>query len=307
LDEVRVEKLNALGFDWSPKDDDWNTAYQALKRFKKEHGHCLVPRSYKDENKLSAWVSFQRVKKRKGWLRPEQQKLLDLLGFIWNAGKTITEKSTKTWEESFAELLRFKEINGHSNVPRSYAESEALALWVSNQRAKKKRGTLFPERENRLNSISFLWSPREVDDSAFWNQNYILLQEFQKIHGHCDVPTAYPKNPSFGFWVSNQRSLKRKGKMPLEIEEKLNAIGFIWDVLEKEWNDCFAALLKYKERYGHCNIPLSFAENPLLGRWIGRQRLAKKKGKLSPEREQLLNGIGFVWLKNPGGFKKQSK
>jgi hypothetical protein len=94
--------------------------------------------------------------------------------------------------------------------------------------------------------------------------------------------------------------------MPLEIEKKLDAAGFIWDVLEKEWNACFAALVTFKEKHGNCDVPLSFKENPLLGRWIGRQRLAMKKGKLSPEREQLLNGIGFLWLKKPGGSKKNT-
>jgi len=307
INQSKILKLDSIGFEWSPKDTDWDESYKALKLFKNKYGHCLVPRSYKDENKLSAWVSFQRVKKRKGWLRPEQQKLLDQLGFVWNAGKTKTEKSSKTWEESFAELIRFKEIHGHCNVPRSYSESEALALWVSNQRAKKKRGVLLAEREKSLDTIGFSWNHKEEENSAFWNQNYALLQDFKMVQGHCDVPAAYPKNPSFGFWVMNQRNLKRKGQMPLEIEEKLNAIEFIWDVLEKEWNDCFSALLKYKEEHGHCDVPVSFKENPLLGRWIGRQRLAKKKGKLSPEREQLLNGIGFVWIKKPGGSKKHRK
>jgi hypothetical protein len=35
--------------------------YQRLVKYKKEHGHCLVPRRYERDPKLSTWVETQRV------------------------------------------------------------------------------------------------------------------------------------------------------------------------------------------------------------------------------------------------------
>lgn len=35
--------------------------YQRLVQYKREHGHCLVPRKYDADPKLSTWVETQRV------------------------------------------------------------------------------------------------------------------------------------------------------------------------------------------------------------------------------------------------------
>jgi superfamily II DNA or RNA helicase len=152
--------LNKIGFNWGTNLPSWESRFSDLSKFKTKHGHCNVPRSCNEFPTLGSWIAVQRVKRRKGLLSESQIKVLDELGFIWNAGKTKTEKSTKTWEESFAELIRFKEMHGHCNVPRSYTASDSLALWVSNQRAKKKRGVLLSEREKRLHSIGFEWKLR---------------------------------------------------------------------------------------------------------------------------------------------------
>jgi len=152
--------LNRIGFNWGTNFSSWESRCSDLRKFKTEHSHCNVPRDHKEFPTLGSWIAVQRVKRRKGLLSESQIKALDELGFIWNAGKTKTEKSTKTWEESFTELIRFKESFGHCNVPRSYTASSSLALWVSNQRAKKKRGVLLSEREKPLNSIGFEWKLR---------------------------------------------------------------------------------------------------------------------------------------------------
>lgn len=45
--------------------------------------------------------------------------------------------------------------------------------------------------------------------SAKWLENYKLLQEFKRKHGHCRVPRRYAENSHFGTWVANQRAQYR--------------------------------------------------------------------------------------------------
>lgn len=54
-------------------------------------------------------------------------------------------------------------------------------------------------------------------------------------------------------------------------------------------------LKRYKERFGHCNVPDRWDENPQLGVWVVNQRMCKKRGRLSPERTERLVSLGFEW------------
>ena len=77
----------------------------------------------------------------------------------------------------------------------------------------------------------------------------------------------------------------------------LDDIGFVWDVIDFQWNEGFKYLKEYQEKYGNCLVPTSYKtdkENFLLGRWIGRQR--SNKINLSKERISRLESInGWKW------------
>lgn len=70
--------------------------------------------------------------------------------------KNIERKITYNWNESFESLLKFKEINGHLNVPKS-DEYSRLYSWISLQRTLYKKNILNEEFISKLNSIGFIW------------------------------------------------------------------------------------------------------------------------------------------------------
>ena len=59
-----------------------------------------------------------------------------------------------------------------------------------------------------------------------------------------------------------------------------------------------AELVAYKAIHGHTNVSKNDNENKKLGKWVNTQRNAKTKDKLSEERVNKLNEIGFVWVIN---------
>mmetsp|Transcript_4547 Transcript_4547/g.12708 ORF Transcript_4547/g.12708 Transcript_4547/m.12708 type:complete len:121 (-) Transcript_4547:1344-1706(-) len=67
------------------------------------------------------WVAMQRHKYKltkggkKYGLPPEHEQKLSDLGFVWQVIKTPNRSGeTKSWQERFEDLLKFKEINGHT-------------------------------------------------------------------------------------------------------------------------------------------------------------------------------------------------
>ena len=67
------------------------------------------------------------------------------------------------------------------------------------------------------------------------------------------------------------------------------------------WETQFNELVQYKAKHGDCNVPRKQGQ---FGRWVDKQRFNYKKGKLSQDRINRLNGIGFDWTPGRGGSRK---
>jgi len=61
------------------------------------------------------------------------------------------------------------------------------------------------------------------------------------------------------------------------------------------WQRMLSALIRFKEHYGHCRVPSAWRKNRKLAGWVSKQRSEKREGKLSADRMQQLDAIGFVW------------
>ncbi len=124
----------------------------------------------------------------------------------------------------------------------------------------------------------------------FW---YGLLMRFKSREGHCSVPNLHIEGTfKLGRWVEHQRTTK--DTMPAERQQRLDAIGFVWDPLEGAWEEGFAALTTFKAREGHCNVLKLHIEGTFkLGQWGGVQR--QRKDTMPVERKHRLDAIGFIW------------
>ncbi|MDC3080654.1 helicase associated domain-containing protein [Rhodospirillaceae bacterium] len=96
---------------------------------------------------------------------------------------------------------------------------------------------------------------------------------------------------NLGRWVSKQRS--KKNQLGLEQIARLDALGFIWDVLTEQWEQGFAALEAYKNEFGNCFVPATARYAGIkLGVWVANQRT---QSQLSEERIIRLDALGFSW------------
>ena len=201
------------------------------------------------------------------------------------------EDRLASWEAMYEKLLEFKKNFGHCNVPDRWPEDTQLGGWVGKQRTKRNRGLLSDSRIERLHKIGFIWDAL----AANWEEMFESLLEFKKKNGHCNIPSRWPENPKLSRWVFTQREFWKNGKLSEDRIKRLEAAGFEWNILETNWNELFAALLKYKEENGHCKVPRAWPENPDLSSWVSTQRESYRKGLLSPDRIERLEHNGFIW------------
>jgi hypothetical protein len=215
-------RLAALEFDWSPaRTQWWETRFAELAAFKKQFGHCRVPKQLPPNPALGDWVSTQRTQRAK--LSPSRRRRLKALGFEWQL-KPMSP--AKTWEERFQELTDFHKRFGHCDVPGTWPENQPLSEWVKRQRGRDQT-KLTSQLRRRLDELGFCWALRESD----WEQRFSELRFFWLKHGHCDVPRKWSENPSLHGWILRQRY--RKHTLSPERIRKLDELSFRWPTPEE--------------------------------------------------------------------------
>jgi Helicase associated domain len=131
------------------------------------------------------------------------------------------------------------------------------------------------------------------DLNSVWDKMFTELCKFKKENKHCNVPKKYPENQKLSSWVGKQRMQYGHGKLSTIRIEKLNQVGFIWNTLHSLWEELFIELCEFKQKNGHCSVPKGHEKT--LSNWISVQRNMFKKNKLSNERIERLEELGFVW------------
>jgi superfamily II DNA or RNA helicase len=265
LSSDRIARLDALGVAWDVRKTAWEAMFQALVAFKAQHGNCWVPQIYPESPRLLKWMNIQRSRKRRGSLSQDRVDLLTKAGFPWDPHDSF-------WEEMFQSLVRFKAQHGHCKVPRHYPESPQLSTWVQTQRTLKERGKLSGEDIGRLEELGFVWQPHRT----IWQQRLEQLAEFKVAYGHCNVPAVYPDNPPLGRWLDQQRQARKGGTLSEGRLAQLEALGVAWEPLDDFWEQRLQDLETFKAHHGHCNVPVGYPENPLLGTWLNNQRGLKR-------------------------------
>jgi hypothetical protein len=143
---------------WDVREAQWQEGYEYLVKYSRREGHARVPVSHEEEGfALGRWVFGQRQAYGKGSLAETRADKLDALaGWVWNARDAH-------WEESFEQLVRFVEREGHARVPRSYRQDGfRLGGWVKGQRDAYRSGRLTAERRNRLEALpGWVWDGRD--------------------------------------------------------------------------------------------------------------------------------------------------
>lgn len=216
----------------------WDSYFMAAKEYYDVHGDLRIKKSYVTNTGLSVglWLQTQRrvrLGRVVGNLSVEQIARLDSIGMEWEDG------SQRKWNQGYQALKNYCNTYGNANVPARYRTEDGYALgkWVSNLRAKWKRGEyegsdyadckgkrLTMEQMKQLNKLGMIWEPRQDR----WMKYYQAAEKYYKKHGNLNVPHEYVNEDglSLGYWIDNQR---RNGSGSSNRTDMLNQIGIIWE------------------------------------------------------------------------------
>lgn len=294
MHEDHRRRFEAAGFEWEPKPIDlhWEARCQELVEFHRQHGHCRPPHKAPWQ-KLAEWILRVRQRHALGQLSAERVQHLQALGFDWTSSGPNWHTLDAAWDRQLAALAAFKERFGHTILPEHWPENQPLATWLRHQRHLGQNHQLRADRRRKLEQLGFDFDATEFD--AAWERRFGELTAFHHQHGHSRVLPSHQLH-SLNLWVMAQRACRRNGKLPPERIQRLDALGFVWDVsaLRDPWEEQFARLEEFHHQHGHCRPP----HRPpwqQLGEWAHRVRQRHTRGQLNPDRVRRLEALGFEW------------
>lgn len=242
LSSDRILKLNTINFPWvsngkefinpvNQRDDsDWLKMFDQLFSFIIKHNHTVIPRGDAETKSLALWLMKQRKSYRDGKLSNEQIEKFKRI----NVDLTYNKKQSfeNIWIGHYENLVKFKEMNGHCNPSSTKPNEKSLGTWVLFQRMNRKKNILESFKIDLLDKINFIWDTEMFNKNLtqndnIWLKKYAKLLEFQKIHNSTIVPQL---NNEIGRWVNEQRVNFKRDKLSEFRIEKLNDIGFVWDM-----------------------------------------------------------------------------
>uniref|UniRef100_A0A7S4RRI5 Helicase-associated domain-containing protein n=1 Tax=Ditylum brightwellii TaxID=49249 RepID=A0A7S4RRI5_9STRA len=106
------------------------------------------------------------------------------------------------------------------------------------------------------------------------------LCAFNAQSGHCCVSQNDVQNTSLAAWIRQQRVSYKENTLISNHTQKLNSIGFIWDLCGHSWNEKFDQLCAFKAQSGHCCVSQNDVQNTSLAAWIKQQRVSYKENTL---------------------------
>jgi type I site-specific restriction endonuclease len=130
LNNMQIEKLNKINFNWNASNDNWEDMYNLCLQFRNENGDInLIGRNiiYNDVN-LGRWFSAQKTKYKKGILLKERALKLKEFGIDLDVNE-------ERWINMFNKLIEFKKANNTTLVSREYVTKDGYKLgnWVGTQ------------------------------------------------------------------------------------------------------------------------------------------------------------------------------
>lgn len=212
---------------------------------------------------------------------------------------------SQSWKNALSALRTWVELHGEvSNIPAgTEVAGVALSHWVHARRFEHRRGRLDPEQVTQLQELpGWSWG---ASQQQRWESAYKALCTFSAQHGTAAVPAGHVLDDiHLGRWVSQQRIARRRGDLSQDHVVRLEKLpGWSWGTSQQQqWESAFDVLRTVATQDGTADVPGDFALDGLqLGRWVGQQRAAHRRGELSTQRVGALEALpGWFWTARRG-------
>ena len=247
LTDEQIKKLDSIGMDWMDRVDRiWENGFIEAKNYSEEYGNLSVPKNYRSETDfpLGIWIQRQRSLYKSNKISEDRIKRLRDIGMNWNPDN---------WESRFSLVKQYYEEHGNINISqKEVIQGVWLGKWIVSQKKAMQEGKLTNDQLDMLKTLPMEEVGRK--DNLWWSM-YEEAKKYYLKFGNLNIPMDYltSNGKKLSDWIIRQRRNYKLGKMSLEHKEKLDDIGFVWDIKGNINNN-----------YGHTEVGNLFMHRDLL-------------------------------------------
>lgn len=230
LTDDQIKKLDSIGMDWMDRVDRiWENGFLEAKNYSEEYGNLSVPKNYRSNTDfpLGIWIQRQRSLYKNNKISEDRIKRLTGIGMNWNPDN---------WESHFDLVKQYYEEHGNINISqKEVIQGVWLGKWIISQKKAMEEGKLTHKQIEKLKTLPMEEVGRK--DNRWWSM-YEEAKKYYEEFGNLNIPVNYltSNGKKLSDWIIRQRRNYKLGKMPSEHKEKLDEIGFIWD-LANTWKN----------------------------------------------------------------------
>ncbi|MDO4269548.1 MAG: Helicase associated domain protein [Eubacteriales bacterium] len=325
--DSRLEEFDMLlgKFDHMfERNGRWTYLFSTLQDYVQQYGVYPKHREYYRGIAIGGWLTHQIRFLESGILPVERASALAQLPG-WedylvvrptNRGTQIRER--RRWFASLARLKNYLQEHDGQYPDANAGKDLVIYYWCHYYGRRYQRNAIPQEMKAALDELpgwaDYIEKKRRIQRHTLRGhtppQSLLavaeMLTKYTAEHNGQNPPqNTVIDGVRLGKRIDRYRQAKKKGKLPLESQQILEAAGIIWVLRQKAKPrsfDCYyEELCRYKAREGHLLVPQSYI-NPetqcKLGLFVHRMRLARK-GKhgyyITPEQIQKLDALGMVW------------
>lgn len=230
LTDDQIKKLDSIGMDWMDRVDRiWENGFLEAKNYSEEYGNLSVPKNYRSNTDfpLGIWIQRQRSLYKNNKISEDRIKRLTGIGMNWNPDN---------WESRFDLVKQYYEEHGNINISqKEVIQGVWLGKWIISQKKAMEEGKLTHKQIEKLKTLPMEEVGRK--DNCWWSM-YEEAKKYYEEFGNLNIPVNYltSNGKKLSDWIIRQRRNYKLGKMSSEHKEKLDEIGFIWD-LDNTWKN----------------------------------------------------------------------
>ena len=313
LGQNLIDILENIGKQYLP--NTWEESYLLAQKYYLTYGNLNISRKFKTEDgksfdeygyPLGMWLVTQKKLYAQGALADEQIRKLENIKVVW--------KTTKSWNESFELAKEYKLKHGNLNISYNFKTIDGftyndngyvLGTWLVNQRRRYRNGRLAKYQIRKLEGLGIVWNVLRT-----FEESYQIVLDYYNRHKTINLPNDFCLEDGYnlGRFIYTQKQLKKNGKLSEERISLFNKLGIDWTIKEVKknpsWDEMFMLAKNYYNKYNNLEVPRTFitkdgitedSDGYNLGRWVSRQRVSHKNGKLTQEQIKLMESIGMKW------------
>lgn len=337
LDAEKFKKLKSIGLDFdtdflSFTEQEWEKKFEAVKELYNNTGSFFISSTDIDNRPLLSWLRYQKKLEKEGKLDEEKRKRLLELGYSFThtyrgKGNNSKPRNEEQWLQKLADLKEYSEKNGTFLIPKSNEEYSHLIPWLQYQKKLWREDNLSSDREAKLLGIGFPFeesyrgktlssigrsSEEKQSVDEVWLDNLNVLKSYYDEFKTWLIPTDSEEYKSLKAWLQYQRQLFRNGKLNEDKVSKLTEIGYSFDLDFRgrkpqnnliDWEEKLEELSFYFSKYNTFLIPKSLPQYQDLKKWLVEQKRLYKNNRLTDEKLEKLNKIGYSFDVNYQGKK----